>query len=81
MKTTQPSTTTPTPAIQPQIDPKEMAQAIAKIGDTFSALMKAGLKRRTIIILIHHETKVPQRDIELVLNHLEAFKRVWTTMA
>jgi hypothetical protein len=59
-------------------DPPEskevLATAITKISDGFDAMLKSGLNKKAIIILIQAETKLPQRDIRLVLDALPRLK-------
>ncbi len=55
-------------------DPPEskevLASAIVKIGESLSALLKSGLNKRAIIVLIQAETKMGRGDIETVLDAL-----------
>lgn len=59
-------------------DPPEtkeiLAEAITRISEGFTALEKSGLNKRAIMILIQAETKLPQRDIRLVLDALPRLK-------
>lgn len=47
-----------------------LAEAITRIGQAFADLQKNGLNKKAIIILIQAETKLPQRDIIIVLDAL-----------
>lgn len=47
-----------------------LAEAITRISDGFARLQKSGLNKQAIIILIHAETKLAQRDIRTVLDAL-----------
>ncbi len=62
---------------EPKIAPtkaftKEEAEQIRRnilaVGDAAKKLLKSGLKKRAIALLIHDATKVPMRDITLVLE-------------
>jgi len=59
-------------------DPPEtkqvLAEAVTRISEGFAALEKSGLNRKAIIILIQAETKLPLRDIRLVLDALPRLK-------
>lgn len=60
-------------------DPPEskeiLAEAIVNIGSAFKKLQASGLNKKAIIILIQAETKLPQRDIKLVLDALPQLER------
>ncbi len=53
-------------------DPPEskeiLAEAIVRLGESFKKLEANGMNRRAIILLLHDATKVPRRDIDLVLQ-------------
>lgn len=50
-------------------EPVELiAQSIIDVADAFKKIDSGKLKRKTIVILIQDITKLPQRDIEAVLN-------------
>jgi len=51
-----------------------LAEAIIKIGDNFDSLLKSGLNREAIIILIHDHSKISKRDISIVLENLRLMK-------
>lgn len=54
-----------------------LASAIVKLAKGMEALANTRLTRNTIVTLIHANSKVAKRDIELVLNNLEALERIW----
>lgn len=54
-----------------------IAQSIVEIADAMKVLSRTRLSREAIITLIHARSKVGKRDIELVLNNLEALERIW----
>lgn len=54
-----------------------IAQSIAKIAAAFRALEQTRLSRRALVLLLHDHSKVPRRDIELVLNNLEALDEIY----
>lgn len=51
-----------------------LAEAVIRISENFEKLQKNGLNKRAIIVLIYDYTKVPKRDIELVLESLAKLK-------
>ena len=51
-----------------------LAEAIIRIGENFEKLQKSGINREAIVVLIHDMTKLPKRDIGLVLNSLAKMK-------
>ena len=51
-----------------------LAEAIVRIGSAMQALEKSGLNERAIVVLIHAETKLSQRDIKIVLDSLRKLK-------
>ena len=55
-------------------DPPEskeiLAEAIVNIGAAAEKLKASGVNKRGIIILLQAQTKLPRRDIELVLDSL-----------
>lgn len=53
-----------------------LAEAVIRIGENMEKLQKSGLNSRAIEALIYDYTKVPKRDIKLVLNSL-AKMRGW----
>jgi hypothetical protein len=56
-----------------------IAQAIVDISEGMKSLNNSGLKRRAITALIHDQSGVPKRTIELVLNNLESLRQDWCT--
>lgn len=59
-------------------EPKDLSEAIDRISSALKTLLKSGLNRKAIIVLLHDYTKVPRRDIESVLSGLEALKKTYT---
>lgn len=51
--------------------PEVMAQAIVDIAEAMKRLSATRLKRETIVVLIQHSSKVPQRDIRAVLYAMD----------
>lgn len=53
-------------------DPPEtkeiLAESIVKLGEAHDKLARSGLNRKAIILLLHDATKVPKRQIELILE-------------
>lgn len=56
-----------------------IAKAIIDIADAAKRLSNSGLKRRAIVLLISHQSGVAMRNVELVLNNLEALRDDWCT--
>lgn len=56
---------------------EEVAESILKISEAMKAIERTRLSRETIVTLIYSESKVPKRDIRLVLNNLNSFDRLW----
>jgi len=52
-----------------------LAKAIVNIGKASNALLKSGLNKKAIIILIQAETKLSRHNIELVLDSLPQLER------
>lgn len=51
-------------------DYERIATAIRQIGDVGKRLQASGLNRNCTILLLHDATKVPKRDIKLILDAL-----------
>lgn len=56
---------------------KVLAESIAAIARGVKALNQTRLKRRAVVALIHDQSKLSKRDIELVLNNLEELENDW----
>jgi hypothetical protein len=48
-----------------------LAIGIQQIADAMEDIRKTGLKRSTIVVLIHAKTGIAKRDIEAVLDSLQ----------
>jgi hypothetical protein len=70
-------------AIVKQPDPpvagEIIATAIIEISDAMRKLSTSGLKRKTIVALVHDTSGIGKRDIEIVLNNLETLRETWCT--
>ena len=51
-----------------------LAEAIIRIGESFERLVKSGLNETAIIVLICDATKLPKRDVKLVLTSLRKLR-------
>lgn len=60
-----------------EINAEEIATAIAKVSRAMAVLDKSRLKRDTIVILLHHRTKICQRDINLILDNLIRLEHIF----
>ncbi len=54
-----------------------IAGSIIKISKSMKELSETRLARNTIVTLIHANSKVSKKHIELVLNNLEAMEVIW----
>jgi len=54
-----------------------LATAIIDISDAMKKLNASGLKRRALVALIHDQSKIGKREIEIVLNNLESLRQDW----
>lgn len=55
---------------------EEIATNIAKLSRSVKALLDGRLKKETIIILLAHSTKLPQYQVDKVLDALSNMERV-----
>lgn len=51
-----------------------LAEAVVRIGEAMEALKKSGLNEQAIVVLLHHETKIPMRDIRIVFSGLRQLR-------
>jgi hypothetical protein len=56
-----------------------LATAITSISEGMRRLSNSGLKRKAIIALIHDQSKIGKREIEIVLNNLDSLRADWCT--
>lgn len=56
-------------------DAEELATAVSKISRGMEALTASRLKRKAVLLLISHSSKVPQRDVDRVLQALSDLER------
>jgi hypothetical protein len=54
-----------------------LATGIQQIADAMEDIRKTGLKRSTIVVLIHAKTGIAKRDIEAVLSSLDDMTKDW----
>jgi hypothetical protein len=54
-----------------------LATAIIDISDAMRKVNTSGLKRKAIVALIHDQSKISKRAIEIVLNNLESLRQDW----
>lgn len=54
-----------------------IADSIVAISDAMRRIENTRLTRAALITLIHANSKVPKRDIELVLNNLSELEATW----
>jgi hypothetical protein len=63
------------PAAGPEID---LAETIRRVSDGLDRLLRSGLTRRAVVILLKHETGVPMGHVEAVLGGLEVLAKRYT---
>lgn len=56
-------------------DTEALAEAIERLDEVANILYGSRLRRKAILVLLAHYTKLPQRDIDIVLNGLANIKR------
>jgi len=61
------------------IETPVLAQAIVDISKSVRKALSSGLTRKAIIVLIAHTSKMPMRDIDIVINNIEDLERTWLT--
>jgi hypothetical protein len=66
----------PPPPAQ-EIPAEIIATSIVKIAEGMEAMRKTRLTRRCIVTLIHEQSKIARRDIEIVLNNLDQLETTW----
>lgn len=58
--------------------PIEILQSsIVALAKAFEAFNKTNLKQNTIITLLHNTSKIPKRDIKVILNCLSELKSLY----
>lgn len=55
---------------------EEIASCIASLSRQVTALLGGRLKKQTILILLAHSTKLPQYQVEAVLDALSSMEKV-----
>lgn len=60
-----------------EVAPEVLAKSIEEIAKAMKVFNESRLRRKTIITLIHAESKVAKRDIEVVMNNLESLELLW----
>jgi hypothetical protein len=60
---------------QEKPEPTEvLAEAIIRMGEAADKLKSSGLNETAIIVLLHDATKLPKRDIKLVLDSMRKLR-------
>lgn len=60
---------------------EEIAAALIQIQSGMRELMNTRLSRKAIVVLVHHQSKIPQKTIEIILNNLEDIAKDWMKKA
>lgn len=67
------------PAAVPEPAPEEdLAVVIGRISESLSRLLKSGIQRKTVIILVSHDTGIGQKVVSKVLDSLETLAETHT---
>lgn len=61
-------------------DKETLAANIANVSDGMTALLRSGLNKKAIIILLQHNTSLSQGVIRQVLDALPVLKKEYTTL-
>ncbi len=65
------------PAPAPEIHTEILATAIAQIAESMVRINATRLTRKAIVVLIHDQSKLPKKSIEIVLNNLTDLEKDW----
>lgn len=63
-----------------EIDPEPvevLAASILSISQAMTVIRQSRLNRKALVALIQHNSKLPMRTIEIVLNNLQDLERDW----
>lgn len=61
-----------------QPEPVEViAESIIAISQAMKTICASRLSRKALVALIHDQSRIGKRDIEIVLNNLECLERDW----
>ena len=63
---------------EPVVEKEVLATSIVRIAEGFQKLLKTGLNRRALLVLIQDATLVSKRDIGLVLDAIQDLKSNYT---
>ena len=63
--------------LNPSKNGDNLAEAIVKMGNAAELLLRNGLNKRAIIILLQATTKIPQRDIKAILEALPMLEKLY----
>lgn len=54
-----------------------LEQAIVNLSDGMKAIQNSRLTTKALVVLLHHATKVPQYQVESVLDALESIEKIY----
>lgn len=54
-----------------------LADAVEKISECLSKILASGLNQKAIIALLHDHTKLPKRDIKVLLEALPRMRKLY----
>jgi hypothetical protein len=55
----------------------ELIQQMTKLSNSLKALSCSRLRREAIIILLWHQTRIPQRDVKKLWDAMESMPKEW----
>lgn len=60
-------------------EPQSFRDIVGEISGKMDALLKSGINKKAVIILLCHGTKLPQRDVRKVLEELALLQKNFTS--
>lgn len=60
-----------------EVPAEVIATDISRIAEAMKVMNSTRLTRRAIIALIHDNSKLPKKTIEIVLNNLDSLEATW----
>lgn len=60
-----------------EVPAEVLATSIEQIAKGMKTISGTRLNRRALVTLIHENSRVARRDIELILNNLESLETIW----
>lgn len=60
-----------------EVPAKIIADSIVEISKAMRVINTTRLTRKAIVTLIHEQSKIARRDIEIVMNNLDSLEQDW----